>query len=110
MEAQETAKAQKKIEYRLPSSGLMKVYSNNVQMATTSFDVRVLFGQIGEVLDDKVMVDQHVQVTMTWLEAKILADFLMANIKAHEELNGPLNLPKNADKIVVPNTFEMALK
>jgi hypothetical protein len=51
------------------------------------------------------MVDQRVQVTMTWLEAKILADFMQTNIKAYEDLNGPLKLPKNLDKIMVPETF-----
>jgi Protein of unknown function (DUF3467) len=100
-----TPVAQKKIEYRVPPQGLFSVYANNVQMATTSFDVRVVFGQVAEVLEDKVMVDQVAQVTMTWLEAKILADFLQANINAHEDLNGPLKLPKNPPKIVVPQTF-----
>jgi hypothetical protein len=60
---------------------------------------------VGEVLDDKIWVDQHVQVTMSWLEAKLLADFLRANIEAYEDLNGPLKLPKNPEKIVVPETF-----
>jgi hypothetical protein len=101
----EAAKPQRQIEYRVPSSGIVRVYANNVQMASTSFDIRVLFGQVNEVSDDKVVVDQQVQVTMTWLEAKILAEFLLANIKVHEELNGPLKLPKNADTVVVPNTF-----
>jgi hypothetical protein len=110
METETTPKPPKTIEYRLPSGGLFRVYSNNVQMGTTSFDVRVLFGQIGEVLEDKVMVDQLVQVTMTWPEAKILADFLQANVKAHEELNGPLQLPKNVEKIIVPDTFQLAPK
>lgn len=106
----ETLKPQKKIEYREPPGGIFHAYSNNIQMASTSFDVKVVFGEIAEVLEDKVMVDQRVRVTMTWLEAKILADFLQANIKAHEDLNGPLRLPKNADKITVPDTFEMIPK
>jgi hypothetical protein len=101
-------KAQKTIEYVLPVGGLRHVYSNNIQMATSNFDVRVLFGEIDRVSDDKVIVEQQVQVTMTWLEAKILSDFLQANVKAHEELNGPLKLPKNADRIVVPDTFQVA--
>jgi hypothetical protein len=104
-ETVEATKPQRKIEYRLPADGLHQVYSNNVQMATTGFDVRILFGEIAEVLEDKVVVDQRVQVTMTWLEAKLLADFLQTNIKAFEDLNGPLKLPKNLDKIIVPETF-----
>jgi hypothetical protein len=104
-ETEETPKPQRKIEYRAPADGLRTVYCNNVQMSSTSFDIRMLFGEIAEVLDDKVVVDQRVQVTMTWLEAKFLADFLQANIKAYEDLNGPVKLPKNLDKLIVPDTF-----
>jgi hypothetical protein len=105
METEETQKPQRKIEYRIPADGLPHVYSNNVQMSSTSFDVRMLFGEVAEVAEDKVVVDHRVQVTMTWLEAKILADFLQANIKAYEDLNGLLKLPKNLDKLIVPETF-----
>jgi hypothetical protein len=106
MDTEATPKPQKQIEYRAPQGGMLRVYSNNFAMASTSFDVRLLFGEVAEIQDDKVMVDQNVQVTMTWLEAKILADFLQANVKAHEEINGgPLKLPKNLDRIIVPNTF-----
>jgi hypothetical protein len=105
-----SAKPQKILEYVPPPDGLIQVYSNNVQLATTSFDVRLIFGQIGDVLEDKVIVNQHVQVTLSWLETKLLAEFLLANIKALEDLNGPLKLPKNLDKIVVPETFGPVLK
>jgi hypothetical protein len=44
---------------------------------------------------------------MGWLEAKVLADFLQANVKAFEELNGPLKLPAIPDKVVVPETFQL---
>lgn len=107
MDAEATPKPQKQLEYRHPESGLIRVYSNNVAMASTSFDVRILFGEVAEINADKVIVDQNVQVTMTWLEAKILADFLRANIEAHENLNGPLTVPKNLDRIVVPETFQV---
>lgn len=105
METEATPKPPKKIDYRVPPEGIFRTYCNNVQMATSSFDVKVIFGQIGEVLDDKVIIDQIAQITMTWLEAKIFADFLQANIKVHEDLNGPIKLPKNAEKLTVPDTF-----
>jgi hypothetical protein len=103
----ETRKPQKQVEYRQPQGGLLNIYSNNVAMASTSFDLRLLFGEVAEIVGDKVIVDQRVQVTMTWLEAKIVADFLQANLKAYEDANGPLRLPKTADKIIVPETFPM---
>jgi len=110
METEATPKPQKRIEYRHPANGMIRAYSNNVAMATTSFDIRILFGEVAETDAEKVIVDQNVQVTMTWLEAKILADFLRANIEAHENLNGLLTVPKSVDKIVVPDTFQMLSK
>jgi hypothetical protein len=53
-------------------------------------------------------VEHRVQVALTWIEAKILADFLRVNIEAYENLNGPLTLPKNLGKIIVPETSPTA--
>lgn len=105
METESTPKQPKAIEYRPPEGGLPRVYANNVQMGTTSFDMKIIFGEVVEVQPDKVIVEQNVQVTMSWPEAKIIADFIQANVKIHEDLNGPLKLPKNAPAIIVPATF-----
>jgi hypothetical protein len=100
------------LEYREKPGGVFRAYCNNVMMASTGFDVRIMFGEVIDVLPDKskAIVEQRAQITMTWIEAKLIGDFLQANVKAHEELNGPLKLPKNVDKIVVPDTFDMATK
>ncbi len=108
METQATPKPQRKVEYRPPVGGLFHVYSNNVQMATTAFDVKVIFGEVADVSEDTVVVEQRVQVAMTWIEAKIVAEFLRANIEAYEALNGPMTLPKNLEKIAIPETFPAA--
>jgi hypothetical protein len=105
MENETTVKPQKPIEYRPPTGGLFHVYCNNIQMAGTNFDVRLILGEVAEVLPDKVIVEQRVQVAMTWIEAKILADFLRANVEEYEKLNGPLKLPKSLEKIIAPETF-----
>lgn len=108
MENEATAKPQKTIEYRTPTGGLFHVYCNNIQMATTSFDVRLMLGEIAEATPDKVIIEHRVQVAMTWIQAKILADFLRANVEAYESLNGPMQLPKNLEKITVPESFSAA--
>jgi hypothetical protein len=107
MENEATPKPPKQIKYRVPPEGIFRSYCNNVAMASTGFDIRIYFGEVSEIEQDNVIVDQRVQVTMTWLEAKLLADFLQANVKAHEEMNGTLVLPKNLEKIVVPDTFAL---
>jgi hypothetical protein len=106
MENESTAKPQKTIEFRAPVGGIVHVYCNNIQMASTSFDLRLMLGEIAESTEEKIIVEQRVQVAMTWIEAKILADFLRVNIEAFEKLNGPMKLPKNIEKIVAPDTFQ----
>lgn len=108
MENEATTKPPKTIEYRTPTGGLSHVYCNNIQMATTSFDVRLMLGEIAEATNEKVIIEHRVQVAMTWIQAKILADFLRANVEAYESLNGPMKLPKNIEKITVPESFPSA--
>ncbi len=105
MDTEPIVKPTREIEIQIPEGGLFKFYANNLQMASTAFDIRVLFGRVAGATETKVLIDQRVEITMTWLEAKVLADFLNTNIKAFEDLNGPLKLPKNLDKIIAPDTF-----
>ena len=99
---------QRELEYHDAPGGLIRVYSNNVSMASTRFDVRIIFGELVDIDDNKAIVENRVQVTLTWLEAKLLADFVHANVKSFEELNGALKLPSIPDKMVVPQTFSDA--
>jgi hypothetical protein len=74
-------------------------------MGSSKFDVRIVFGEIRDVTETTAIVDNRFQVTLAWAEAKLLGDFLQANVKAFEELNGPRKLPKIPAKIIVPETF-----
>jgi hypothetical protein len=96
---------QKRMEFKEPVEGITHVYANNVAMGTTKFDVRILFGTVRDITSESVIIEHRVQVTMTWAEAKLLAEFLSANIKAFEDLNGPITLPNIPPKIEVPRTF-----
>jgi hypothetical protein len=96
---------QRQVEYVTPPEGLTRFYANNIAMGTTKLDVRIIFGEIRDVTDTKAIVENRFQVTLAWAEAKLLGDFLQANVKAFEELNGPLTLPKIPTKVIVPVTF-----
>jgi hypothetical protein len=53
----------------------------------------MIFGQIAEVTEEKTIVEQQLQVCVSWIEAKIIAEILLANIKDYEQRN--LNLPRS---------------
>jgi len=105
-----TPPKQREVEYRNSPEGLTRIYSNNVALAGTRFDIKIIFGEVADITDDKAIVENRVMVTLSWLEAKLLGEFLQANVKAFEELNGPLRLPTIQQKMIVPDTFPEANK
>ena len=90
MTQDKTASADFKMEYVQPPEGLFVTYANNFSIGQTVFDLRVLFGELMEVVNKTIKVRQTVQVTMSWLEAKALAEALAAYIYNYEQSYGPI--------------------
>ncbi|MGD0974820.1 MAG: DUF3467 domain-containing protein [Candidatus Korobacteraceae bacterium] len=83
-----------KITYTKPADrGFPSVYSNNVAIGSTAFDVRIIFGEVLDTHGGELVIEQRVQVTMAWLEAKLLKDILTQRIDGYEKANGPIKLP-----------------
>lgn len=90
----EAPKEQSKVnlEFVEPDKGLVFTYTNNVQLGATSYDVRLIFGELVSVNGDKAVVEQRVQATMSWLQAKQLMELLKKNIDAYEAKNGVIDV------------------
>ena len=73
-----------------PLGGTPCLYSNHIQLGQTVFDMRIVFGLITDVNEEKVEVTQQAQVNLSWLEAKALKEFLAAYIAQYEKINGEL--------------------
>src|SRR5438270_12732900 len=86
------------IEYVQPEGGIIRVYANNVAIGTTPFDMRIIFGEVTDVGAEtrKVTIEQNVQVTMSWAEAKLVAKFIERHVQAYEKKNGTLTTPQPA--------------
>jgi len=84
------APKQVKMEYVQDPNGILHTYANHFAIGQTVFDLRVIFGELSDVNQERIQVTQHVQVTMTWLEAKALAESLFAYVKAYEQAYGPI--------------------
>ncbi|HTS47939.1 MAG TPA: DUF3467 domain-containing protein [Bryobacteraceae bacterium] len=81
------------VEYVEPDDGRLIVYANNVMWGVTSYDVRLLFGELLEIdpKENKAVIEQRVQVTMSWLQAKQLLEILQGKIAAYEAKNGVID-------------------
>jgi hypothetical protein len=83
-----------------PESSLFSTYANNIQVTWTYFDVRMLFGEVVDLLPTKMVIEQRAQVTISYLQAKLLIQTLGQAISTYESLFGELKAP--------PGVFEVA--
>ena len=70
-----------------PPAGTPYVYANFVQARPTSFDIRILFGEVIEFGETTSTVQRRASVTLSWLEAEVLNQILTKQIVAHKEAN-----------------------
>lgn len=64
--------ATKTLEFVEPEDGIIRTYANHHRYGWTSYDIRFYFGEIVEVTDDKIVIEETVQLTMSWQQAKEL--------------------------------------
>jgi hypothetical protein len=91
--AQESSPApvpQRKVEFVKHSDGILYTYTNNFSIGYTVFDLRLVFGEVTDVTEQKIEVTQRVHVSMSWLEAKALTESLAAYVKNYEDSYGPI--------------------
>jgi hypothetical protein len=82
----------KKIEYKRAADFSSK-YSNNVFLEGTSWDMKLLFGEV-DLHEGANTVVQHTAITLPWPTIKILTYFLQLHLIAHEAENGRITIPK----------------
>jgi hypothetical protein len=79
-----------------PEGGIFTTYSNNVQVGFTSFDVRCVFGEVVDAQPGKIVVEQRAQITLSYLQAKMLVFMLHKAITEHEAVAGEIKIPIGA--------------
>ena len=79
------------IEFTEPKDGAPFLYANYVQVQPTQYDIRIVFGEVVDVNDTRVVVQKRANVTVSWLEANVLQQILATQLQKYQEKNGPLN-------------------
>ena len=74
---------------------MFTTYANDTKLAWTHYDVRMVFGEIVDTLEDKIIVEQRAQVTISYMHAKLLMVMLNQAITQYESIFGELKLPQN---------------
>jgi hypothetical protein len=79
-----------------PKETLFTTYANNVRLAWTHFDVRMLFGEIIDSNMEKIIVEERAQITISYRQAKLLMLMLAQAIAQHESLFGEVKVLTDA--------------
>lgn len=95
-----------KIEPIAPPEGVYGLYSNHAGVGAGASDVRIFFGELADATPEKVRVFQRAVVTMSWLQAKVLARLIQDYVDAYEKLNGPIQPPKLPPQVIQTNAFQ----
>jgi hypothetical protein len=82
------------VQFKNAPEGLKRVYSNTCGTQHTPTDIRITFGEVTEVSQHLITVENRVVVTVPWSHAAELIRLLQAHVAAHEEANGPIGQPK----------------
>lgn len=96
-----------------PDSSLFTAYANNVQIGWTYYDLRMMFGEVVEVLPEKIVIEQRAQITVSYLQAKVLVHLLSQAVAKHESIFGEIKLTPdmfgvNVMSVVAKNTSDVS--
>jgi hypothetical protein len=93
MEDQQKTAPLQGVEQVRRSEDFNSYYANNVQFELSAFDLKFILGSLDQ-RGGKIAVEQFAEVSITWVEAKLLSFYLQVNIAAHEAEDGKIVIPK----------------
>lgn len=70
-----------------------RLHSNSANVATTFFDMMIMFGEVTPNMDDMAadpVIEEVVAVTMSWEHAKALSKVLAEQVKTYEDEHGEI--------------------
>ena len=85
----------KRNESLLPMKDGLPVYSNNVHISTSNYEIKFSFGEILTADQKTIVTQERARVYMTLEHAKAFLHALDNNIKKYEEMFGKVRFPLN---------------
>src|SRR5947209_3194715 len=78
-------------------------YANNVRFESSLWDLKIIFGQLDQSSRPNA-IEQHTAMTVTWVQAKLMAYYLEVNLAVFETDNGYIRVPL----ALTPTAFDPA--
>jgi len=73
------------------------MYANHTQYETSVWDLKLIFGQTDQTRGPQ-FVEQHTAMSVSWIQAKLLAYYITVNLVIHQSQNGNIQVPA----VVIP--------
>jgi hypothetical protein len=93
MSSAENEILKKRPSIRNKAANYFSAYANSVQLETTPWDMKFVFGLISEATDQKLVIEDQCEVLLSPQHAKVFAAVLIRNIKQYEEKFGKIPGP-----------------
>ena len=88
----ETTSAEPPGFHRVRSPNFVNCYTNNVEISSSPWDMRFMFGEIMGMKDGQISVEEHAQIVMSLQHAKVFAAILVQQIEQIEQRFGEIQL------------------
>jgi hypothetical protein len=80
-------------------------YANNVQIESSGWDLKLVFGLLDQRDTANPMVEQHTSINLTWPEVKIGIYVLSLHLALHEMENGKVQIPARGLPLEIPEVI-----
>ncbi len=77
-------------------------YANNVRFEASVWDLRIIFGILDQAENS---VKLHTALNIPWMQVKLMAYYLRAQIDFHEQANGRINVPRRIAPVSVASAI-----
>jgi uncharacterized protein DUF3467 len=84
-----------------------RYYTNNTEIAMTSFDLHIKFALIESSDDESLYVKDQAIISMSLHHAKAIAGILVAYVKQFERQHGPLFVPSMEETEIPHDTVKV---
>ena len=68
------------------------IYANNTEVAITTWDVRLKFGEIEKITENEILVAERVRIAMSPQHAKVFSRLLAEHIDKYEKAFGEIQV------------------
>lgn len=77
-------------------------YANNVQLESSAWDMKLIFGLLDLHDAEKQTIEQHTSMSLAWPEIKVFLYLMRLHLALYEQENGKVKIPATGIPAEIP--------